>query len=523
MKKIIALTLVVMMIAALGLVSMADTQTGKITITNAEISKKYDVYKIFDATYTSFMDRDGVTHKSVSYTTSDPAVIAAIQADADKPLTDNSVCPFVIQGNGENGKYYVVLKDTENVDLGRGWLKNHIDLFGDPVASETCTEGNTVEFDLPYGYYLIQPGEGTVATVNTNTPEVTIVDKNPSTPGNPDKTEDKCEVKVGDIVTYNASFNATNFRTVDGSNTKQIEYYTINDTYQGLAYNGTIDSAKWYQYDDNGDVVASGDIANVTYTPDANVEGKGSFNIPWVSYEYGTDNEVTNVTSLYPSPCTVVVTYKMTVTKDIFNNPTPLEGNNKIKVTYECDNDTIEIPGEPEVKVYTTALDLLKFDAADDTKLLEGAEFVLYKLDGTTPLYYAVDDEGNVTWVADIADATVKVADNDTASFEFAGLISGNYKLLETKAPEGYVPPTDPWDVVITFDEDAKTFATTFDGEDITANQSGSFTLAVANSGSNPMPSTGGTGTILFIVIGSIVFAATAIVLVTKKRMYNEG
>ena len=542
MKRIIAIALVVMMIAALGIASSAANTTGKITITNAEIGKTYDIYKIFDATYTTFMDEDGVTHKSVSYTTSDPTVIAAIQADEDKALTDNSVCPFVLQGTGDNGTYYVVHKDQSAIDLGRGWIKNHIDLFGDPVDSKTCEEGNTVVFDLPYGYYLIQPGEGAVATVNTNTPNVCVVDKNPTGPKEPEKTEDKVEVKVGDVVTYTAKFDATNFYVTNGSNVNQIEDYIITDSYQGLSYDGTIESAKWYTYDEDGDVIDSGDIAGVTYTAKTAPEGydgAGEFFIPWVEYTYkqveddqgqlvNTD-EVASMKSLYPSPCTVEITYKMTVTDDIFGNPTPLEGVNKIKVSYEYDKHSDspkkpDIPGEPEVKVYTTALSVRKVDSTDDTKLLEGAEFVLYKLDeDDNPLYYAIDADKNVTWEADLDDATVKIADNKYETMEFEGLTSGTYYLLETKAPEGYVAPDDPWDVVVTFDNDSKTFTCTFDGEEVDLNNFGYYTLIVANAGSNPLPATGGTGTILFIVIGSIVFAATAIVLVTKKRMYNEG
>ena len=49
-KKLISLTLAIMMVAVLGVAVLA-AGTGKITIENASGGKIYKIYKIFDATY----------------------------------------------------------------------------------------------------------------------------------------------------------------------------------------------------------------------------------------------------------------------------------------------------------------------------------------------------------------------------------------------------------------------------------------------------------------------------------------
>ena len=43
------------------------------------------------------------------------------------------------------------------------------------------------------------------------------------------------------------------------------------------------------------------------------------------------------------------------------------------------------------------------------------------------------------------------------------------------------------------------------------------------NQKGTELPETGGAGTTLLIVLGSILFMGTAVVLVSKKRLYNES
>ena len=47
-------------------------------------------------------------------------------------------------------------------------------------------------------------------------------------------------------------------------------------------------------------------------------------------------------------------------------------------------------------------------------------------------------------------------------------------------------------------------------------------TVKVLNSAGTQLPSTGGIGTTLFYVIGGVLMAVAAVLLVTKKRMNNK-
>ncbi|MBM6937416.1 hypothetical protein H7U37_02585 [Pseudoflavonifractor phocaeensis] len=80
---------------------------------------------------------------------------------------------------------------------------------------------------------------------------------------------------------------------------------------------------------------------------------------------------------------------------------------------------------------------------------LEGARFQLYKLDGETKLYYAVEN-GEVVWTADPSAAAVF----EGGSFDVT-LLFGTYYLTEIAAPDGYNRLTE--DLAILVDENVET------------------------------------------------------------------
>lgn len=523
-RKVLCAVISAMIVIASVVPALAAAPTGQINITNAEQGKIYTIYKIFDATYYTYEKDDGnggtETVKTVAYTVSDPDVIAAIQ-NAGGDYAQAGDCPFKLVGDGTGEFYYVEHKDLSKESIGRGWIKaNLIDtgIIGE-YAHQTITSGNTVTFDVPYGYYLMTPGDGTIATVNTNTPRVDIVDKNPRSPSEPAKSADKETVVVGDTVTYTVSFKATNFYTESASYTKIIEKYNVKDTSAGLK-DKTLVSAKYYtEYDETTGEFGgeSGDIADITANPDASDENVTVFNIPWAA-----ENSDGELYSLYPSPVYVVLTYTAVVTGDIFNNK-DLTADNKIKVNYDYDNTTGYIPGEPEVHIPTIGLSLHKVDSRDDTVTLEGAQFRLYKIEGSKKLYYTIDGDKTVSWKDSVSDAKILTADNDFNTLEIEGIAPGSYKLEEIKAPDGYKIPANPFD--LTVEAVNGEYTVTFDSDviDTLTGKENVYTVYVANGTSSALPSTGGTGTALIIAAGSVMFLCAAIILITKKRMkYNE-
>ena len=144
-------------------------------------------------------------------------------------------------------------------------------------------------------------------------------------------------------------------------------------------------------------------------------------------------------------------------------------------------------------------------------------------------------------WVTQTATGTystvVKVDENGIANLP--GLEAGTYTISETVVPEGY-NKIDDFTVVIAWtaptaaalaedgaNAECSWTATLADGTTLSleeANDLGDlFGLTVKNNAGTELPSTGGFGTTLLIIVGSVLFMATAVVLVTKKRMYNEG
>lgn len=155
----------------------------------------------------------------------------------------------------------------------------------------------------------------------------------------------------------------------------------------------------------------------------------------------------------------------------------------------------------PTVKVTTYGFEVDKVDKDKATITTDDAEFSLWDAaeDGNQIAVVKVED--NIYRVALSSETGVAILAGKSGKATVNGLAAGTYYLQEDKAPNGYNKLTAREPVILT--------------EDATA----AVALEVTNNAGTALPSTGGMGTTIFYIIGSILVIGAGVVLVARKRM----
>lgn len=167
-----------------------------------------------------------------------------------------------------------------------------------------------------------------------------------------------------------------------------------------------------------------------------------------------------------------------------------------------------------------------KFQAnkTDGTNALPGAGFTLYKFipgSGTDKLG---DGESavNGTWTV----VTEKTTGEDRTTFEWVGIDDGTYKLVESTVPSGY-NGMEPVIFVVSAAHDTLSddpALTSLTGNLVSGTVFASYSdnilsADIVNKAGATLPETGGMGTTIFYVLGSVLVVGAAVLLITKKRM----
>lgn len=342
------------------------------------------------------------------------------------------------------------------------------------ALKEATADGSALSFtNLPYGYYVVTTTQGNaVISVDSTNPTANIVDKNTTQP-TLDKSVDGTSYSIGDTVTYTLTFKTTNF---DG--TDKVTEYVIEDTLPAFLSDVTVTKIT---------------IGGVEYKVNDQVpqftDKKITFS--WVD-ESGNHK--------YNNGAEVVITYTAKLTDQATFGST---GNtNTATLTYNkktlTDNETI----------YSYTFDLVK--TKNDNTLLTGAKFKLYTAEtGGEEIKVRKDNENDGVYYIDPNGTDVIEAGKVTIK----GLKTGTYWLEETAAPAGYNKLSDRIAVII---NDANNDAT------MNENTWTAGGVHVVNQSGTELPSTGGIGTTIFYVLGSVLVLGAAVLLVTKKRMGAE-
>lgn len=519
-------------------VGTAAEGTGTITVQNAAKGETYKLVKLFGATVT------GKENGSIAYTGTIPDALADyFEEDTAGNITVKDAAK---NANGELTK--------NAIDAITAWAK-----IQDAVAS-VVSDGSTLKFvGLHYGYYVVLSSQGSAISVDSTNPNAVIVDKNTTEPALT-KTVDDDDVYIGQRVTYTVEASTANYLKNDNGEYEIVTHYVIDDTLPAFLTDVEVTSVTvgGVEYKVEGAVPHFAEVEYVvgdnTYTYE------NAIVIPWATWEEKEDGSY-EYDSIYNNGAEIVITYEATVTDEA--EVDGKTGNiNVVTLTPYTTPDTTTPPPPPDNPpptpptpdpweehwedkevVFTYATALKKVD--ENKNPLAGAKFKAKGLvvEGSKGKYTVVsydaasttlstemetDDQGNLV----ILGIPSKVDEKVEVPVTFF------LTLVETEAPAGYNKLTEEIKVETQVIGEVVTASSSkiyYDAEGkVTEEVTESYTeivdytddleakaIKVVNNKGLELPNTGGMGTTLFYIIGSVLVAAAVVLLVTKKRMHS--
>ena len=515
MKKLISLTLAILMVFALAITALADTEPttvtkgtyedtpGSITLNNMTLKdgKPVATYKIYQILkLKSFNFESG----SYFYTYTD---------DAWKTFfTTGAGASYVTTVAGKDALEWKGATDAESVaefaKIALAYAKaNNIeptaDTLADPAEYTVTAEGAVVFGNLKLGYYLVDSTAGALCGLTTTNPNGIINAKN-GTPTLEKQVQEDLGGQWGETSSADIGQDV-NFRIT----------IHVHDGAQDYILHDTMEDGFTFKQDTVAVVLrdgSSGTESTIAATGNYTVEVNGQ-------------------------------TFKVIFSEDFCDS---LNTNDRLIITYtamlnrkaEIGNGTAENPAnenvaylefgeghktpEDSTTTKTYGFDLVKTDGQN--KLLDGSEFKIYDAEtgGSEVTVVQMKDEHDVPLKtpdgyfmyrkarADEPGNTVIVVNGKV---RVVGLDNGVNYLEETKAPDGFNPITTRQKFTIS-DNNLDAIIT----GGIVSTNSG---VQVINHTGTMLPETGGMGTVLFITIGTILVLGAGVVLVTKKRMSN--
>lgn len=519
MKKVMALLLSLVMVLAMSIATFATesgstANTYSLTITNTKAGHKYGVYQIFTG---DISDLNGA-----------------------KVLTN------VRYGANYGGKTVGATVDTTELEAitDADKFAQSLVTVGSAYKTVDSTAGNTVISGLPAGYYLVKDSEkvtgqdaatkfilqvvgNTSVAVKSDVPTVEKKVQENAKNVNPSGTEIDPRIpsynvpaKYNDVADYNIG-DKVPFQLIGTLPSNYADYttykYIFHDTLSnGLTYNG---DAKVY-------VLNGTTKTEITDTNLRKVESSGNA----LTVTFDNLKAVTDVNK----DSKIIVDYTATLNEaaeiGLPGNPNEVYLEFSNNPNKDGGGDTGNTP-EDKVIVFTYELDVTKIDANQKETKLKDAEFKLHNKEGK---WVVVDNDNKVKeWTSDENKAST-LKSGDDGLFKVIGLDDGVYYLKETKAPQHYNLLSNEIELTITATtlnvqtwesgdpKDALTALSIKVGNAASANgntTSGIVSMDVENSKGSTLPTTGGMGTTIFYVVGSILVLGAAILLITKKRM----
>lgn len=497
-KKLASLLLALVMVFALATTAFAAEDT---TISAPEGSNRtYDVYQIFTGDLHEGVlsnikwgkNGTGTVGKAVDQTILDALAAVNSKSDTEKLAVIQTYVNFDSTAIG-------TVSDSNPLTVPTGYY--------------LIKDNGPVNDGEAYSLYVVQVvGPTTISPkVGTTTSDKKVKDTNDSAANSTTDWQDSADYDIGDAVPFKLSATIAQ-DYANYTHDYKLTFHDKEDT--GLSFNK--DSVKVYvdgtlittgyevvtegltggctfevRFANLKDIasVHVGSVISVEYTSTLNnqavIGSTGNKNTSHVTYTNNPNDKQAGENGKTPDDVVIVFTYQTIVNK-VTKNP-----------AYDASKDTGK-----------TGTDS---DGNKEFISLKGAGFTLHKKNASGA-YKAVGSE---------------LKGEDMTTFTWSGLDDGDYKLVETTTPSGYnTIPDIEFTITATHDasSDNPTLISLNGGDKFTGEIStGVVSANIENQSGAQLPSTGGIGTTIFYVLGSVLVIGAAVLLVTKKRMSTKG
>lgn len=450
--------------------------TIKTTSKDAEAAKdttEYTYYRILEADIGTDPQINDVYQSggAVSYHTDSETKANALAA-ATIPGTETKV--FKVTRVGESSRWYVELIDPDisGAQLAAAIGTMNLSLFPSDSFSQTAVAGTATSGTVTPGYYYITSTAGKNVAVQTLT-AVTINEKNefPTVTKEVDETDENAQ--IGDDITFTIKVK------IPSTANDQI---VLTDTMTaGLRFK-SIDSMK--MGGSNGT-----DVGASNYTVATTTDGF-TLTLPAAL--------VAEAAAAADQESTKVIEIEIICTAVLDGDAQTADPESNSVVLDYGENYTTK-PKTAEVKTYEFKFNKIDGTTKDDLAgaefqfLLDGTPMKLVEVEAGKEYRIALPDEEGTTTITTIGE-TVRIYGLDTDVQA--------YSLQETKAPTGG-------------------YKILKDAVPVKASEGSFGEIDVENNEGTVLPSTGGSGTTIFYVIGGLLIIGAGIVLVARRKVHE--
>lgn len=480
-KKIAAIMFAFMMVVSMSCNVKADEgtstdTTGTLTINYVKENQTYKLYKI--------LDLESFSGQNYSY---------KVAEGWEK---------FFSTGEGKNyininENNYAEWNATKDDATYRVFAQKALEYANNtetitPVKTYTTSTGQTTitETGLALGYYLLDSSVGTLCSLSSSQPNVTIDEKNdvPSVQKSFADGETKNNANIGDIITFNTVVNVK----------KGGQSYVLHDKMSaGLKLNKKLnadnDKPVLITKDNHEKLIYGTDYTFTETTDGFTIDFSEAFLKRFEDKEYA-----------------LIVMYSATLTEEAVIGGTGNTNETYLKygVSSESNHST--------TTTYTFGIPVLKYTGIEKTPLA-GAKFKMYTdsncNDESTALKFSLNNNNKYRYDSTNG-KTVLTSLETTGRIDIEGLEAGTYYLKEIEAPKGYNLLANAVEVQIT--QDGKVMVKKGANlEEVTE-------VEVENKTGTVLPSTGGVGTTMIYLVGAVLVLGSGVVLVTKRRVKNK-